>query len=78
MSIHNIGFYEDRCDEEISKLSLNHHQIRTLSLLFFSSKVNLSISPIKNYTIIFNTVIELLLQIFKHSKQKLKVYKSGK
>ena len=34
MSTHNIGFYED-----LTKLSLNYHQIRTLFLLLFSGQL---------------------------------------
>ena len=32
MSYNNVGFYED-----LTKISLNYHQIRTLSLLLFKN-----------------------------------------
>ena len=45
MSTHNIGFYE-----EIAKLSLNYHQIRTLFLLLTQQKKirNSKISPLSS------------------------------
>ena len=62
MSTHNIGFYED-----LTKLSFNYHQIRTLSLLLVLKSQS---TPKKSIFFITNIqrfyVRDLLIKFYSH------------